>query len=199
MLLYLILVLVIFILSCRVNWILEWRNKIIKQPYNFNALLGLLILGFFTNLENTQKWGCIPGGESIFVISNVVLSSISISIVLMSFLLKRRALKLTFITVELLFWIFKLFYYKGGYVVSFIAAPDPIVSFYDTATLSLRLFIITNLLRKDIKIVYVLCATLTIMCLKIFVFPTQLSMHNEKMKRTKKIDQTESDVFKIMN
>ncbi|MFB6320799.1 hypothetical protein [Saccharicrinis sp. FJH54] len=189
MILFTILILIIFFSAKRVEWIANWYKKIITEPYNYYALLILLVIGFFGHLDYTDRWGCIVGGESIFDTKNILFSSISVTLILISFFLRLRILKVSLVLVELAFWIFKLFYFKGGYVVSIAAAPDPIISFYDSLTLALRLFIITGLIRTNIKSIYIIICTLTIMAIKVFGFPTQLSMivEGEKSKQRAEI------------
>ncbi|NOU59619.1 hypothetical protein [Marinifilum caeruleilacunae] len=185
MILFTIFILIIFFSSKRVGWVSDWYKRITSEPYNYYLLLALLIIGFFGQLDYTNRWGCVVGGESIFDAKNILFSSISIILILTSFLFKPRILKSSLLIIELVFWIFKLFYFKGGYVVSIAAAPDPIISFYDTLTLAMRLFIITGLLRTNFKTIYILICTLTIMAIKVFGFPTQLSMivEGEKSKQ----------------
>jgi hypothetical protein len=182
MILFTILILIIFFSAKRVERIADWYKKTITEPYNYYSLLILLVIGFFGHLDYTDRWGCIIGGESIFDIKNILFSSISVTLILSSFLLRPRILKISIALIELAFWIFKLFYFKGGYVVSIAAAPDPIISFYDSLTLALRLFIITGLMRTNIKTIYILVCTLTIMAIKVFGFPTQMSMLVEEKK-----------------
>jgi len=182
MILFTILVLIIFFSAKRFDWISDLYKRIISQPYNYYILLALLVIGFFGKLDYTDRWGCFVGGESIFDAKNILFSSISVTLILTSFLLKPKILKISLVIIELGFWILKLFYFKGGYVVSIAAASDPIISFYDSLTLALRLFIITGLLRTNIKTIYILICTLTIMAIKVFGFPTQLSMITEEKK-----------------
>ncbi|MEA4995631.1 MAG: hypothetical protein VB079_03965 [Petrimonas sp.] len=182
MILFTILILIIFFSAKRVERIADWYKKTITEPYNYYSLLILLVIGFFGHLDYTDRWGCVIGGESIFDIKNILFSSISVTLILSSFLLRPRILKISIALIELAFWIFKLFYFKGGYVVSIAAVPDPIISFYDSLTLALRLFIITGLMRTNIKTIYILVCTLTIMAIKVFGFPTQMSMLVEEKK-----------------
>ena len=185
MILFTILILTIFFSAKRVEWIYDWYKRIITEPYSYYALLTLLVIGFFGQLDYTDRWGCFVGGESIFDTKNILFSSISVILILTSFLFNPRIIKISLIIIELAFWIFKLFYFKGGYVVSIAAAPDPIISFYDSLTLAMRLFIMTELLRTNIKTIYILICTLTIMAIKVFGLPTQLSMivEGEKSKQ----------------
>ena len=195
MTLFTILVLIIFILSKRVNWISDWYKRSITQPYNYYILLALLIIGFLGQLDYTDRWGCFVGGESIFDVKNILFSSTSIVLILTSFFLRPRIFKITVIFVELAFWIFKLFYFKGGYVVSIIAAPDPIISFYDSVTLTLRLLIVSELLRANIKTIYILICTLIIMAIKVFLFPTQYSMKVEEKRSLERAELTKEKLI----
>jgi len=187
MILFSILALIIFFSAKRVEWVSVWYNKTISQPFNYRILLGLLVFGFLLKLDYTNRFGCLVGGESIFDPKNILFSSISVSLILSSYLLNNRFLKLSLVTVELLFWIFKLFYFKGGYVVSFGGIPDPAISFFDTLTLSLRLFIIIKLLQVDFKTIYLILITLIIMSIKIFAYPIPMTMiieDQESLKRS---------------
>lgn len=190
MVLFAILILIVFFTAMRIDWISVWSKKILNQPYNYYALLGLLVLGFFAQLDYTDRWGCIIGGESIFSFKNILFSSISIFFVLSSFLLRPRILKISFIVIELAFWIFKLFYFKGGYVVSIVATPDPIISFYDTTTLALRLFIINGLMNIKVKRLYIIITALIIMAIKVLGFPTQLNKLVEEKQSLQRAELT---------
>lgn len=190
MIIFTILILIVFFTALRFDWISAWSKKIITQPYNYYALLGFLVLGFFAKLDYTDRWGCIIGGESIFSFKNILFSSVSILFVLTSFHLRPRTLKIAFIIIELAFWIFKLFYFKGGYVVSIAATPDPIISFYDTTTLALRLFIINGLLNNKVKKHWIIVIALIIMAIKVFGFPTQLSMLVEEKQSLQRVELT---------
>jgi len=187
MILFSILALIIFFSAKRIEWVSNWYNKIISQPFNYRILLGLLVIGFLLKLDYTNRFGCLVGGESIFDTKNILFSTISVSLILSSYLLNNRFFKLSMVTVELLFWVFKLFYFKGGYVVSIGGIPDPAISFFDTLTLSLRLFIIIKLLQVDFKTIYLILITLIIMSIKIFAYPIPMIMiieDQESLKRS---------------
>lgn len=190
MILFTILILIVFFATKRIDWVSNLYKKTINQPYNYYVLLGLLVLGFFAQLGYTDRWGCIFSQDSIFNFKNILFSSISILLIITSLFLKSRILKISSLLIELVFWIFKLFYFKGGYVVSITATPDPIISFYDTTTLALRLFIINGFLRKEIKSLYIIIATLIIMAIKVFGFPTQLNMIVEEKKSLQRAELT---------
>lgn len=173
---------IFFLLSKRYDAVIVCCKKLINQPYNYLVLLSLLVLGFFAKLDYTDMWGCFRANEPIFAIKNIIFSSISLLLIFLSFIIKKRTLKLSFAAIELLFWIFKLFYYKGGYVVGIGASPHPVISFYDTTTLTFRLLIISNLSKKEIRIRYILLTTTLVMAIKIFICPTHYFIYVEEKR-----------------
>ena len=156
--------------------------KIIQQPFNYYLLIGLLIIGFFFRLDYSDRFGCIRFEEPVFETKNILFSVTSMILVLLSFFSKKRTIKLTFISLELLFWTAKLFLFKGGYVVNILGTADLYISLYDTATLALRLFIIVSLLEMNIKHVYIFIFTTIIMSIKIYFFPLPYSFYIQERK-----------------
>ena len=140
-------------------------------------MIGLLIVGFLLRLDYSDRFGCIRFAEPIFELKNVLFSAISVTLILLSFFSKKRTIKFTFISLELLFWTAKLFLFKGGYVVNYFGTADLYISLYDTATLALRLFIINSLLKTNINQIYVLICTIIIMSIKIYIFPLPHSFY----------------------
>ena len=174
---FLILIFVIWLISKKSERVRYWKEKIIQQPFNYYLLIGLLIIGFFFRLDYSDRFGCIRSEEPVFEGKNILFSVTSMILVLLSFFSKKRAIKLTFISLELLFWIAKLFLFKGGYVVNYSGTADLYISLYDTATLTLRLFIIVSLLEMNIKHVYIFIFTTIIMSIKIYFFPLPYSFY----------------------
>ena len=182
MIIFLILIVIIWFVSKRSERIRFWKEGVIKQPFNYYSLIGLLIIGFFFRLDYSNRFGCIIGEEPIFELKNILFSTTSIALVLLSFFSKNRKIKLTFALLELLFWITKLFLYKGGYVVGITATADSLISFYDTTTLALRIFIINSLLKTNIKQVYILIFTIITISVKIYIFPLPYSFYVQERK-----------------
>ncbi len=194
-----IFLVVIFIAIKQNAQVSEWYNRITTHPYNYILLICLLIIGFFAQLDYTERWGCVVGLEPIFGIKNILSTSISISLVIISFLSRNRKLKLILMLIELNYWIFKLIYFKGGYVTSIVAVPDSTISFYDSLALTLRLFIINGLLRQGFKTIYIVGSVLIIMAIKVFIFPTQLSIINSGKIVNEDIQKLSSEVFEKQN
>lgn len=192
MITFLVLILVTWLISKKNEKVRFWIEKIIRQPFNYYFLIGLLIIGFIFRLDYSDRFGCIQFSEPIFEFKNILFSTISIILVLLSFFSKKRTIKLTFISFELLFWLVKLFLFKGGYVVNILGTADPLISLYDTATLALRFFIVNSLLKTNINKIYVLISTIIIMSIKIYIFPLPYSFYIEvresQMKREKTRD-----------
>ena len=182
MITFLILILIIWFISKKNEKIRFWKERIIKQPFNYYLLTCLLVIGFIFRLDYSDRFGCIRFAEPIFELKNVLFSATSIVLVLLSLFSRRRTIKFTFISFELLFWIAKLFSFKGGYVVNFLGTADPLISFYDTTTLALRVLIINSLLKVNVNQVYLLISTIIIMSIKIYLFPLPYYFYVEERK-----------------
>jgi hypothetical protein len=167
--------LAIWLISRKNEKVRFWKEKVIRQPLNYYLLLGLLVVGFIFRLDYTDRFGCIRFAEPIFELKNILFSATSITLVLLSFFSKKRTTKLTFISLELLFWVSKLFLFKGGYSVGIVNTADPIISLYDTTTLALRFFIINSLLKTNIRKRYILICTIIVISIKIYIFPLPYS------------------------
>jgi hypothetical protein len=163
-------------------------------------LTGLIIIGFFFRLDYSDRFGCFIFDEPIFELKNVLFSAISTILILLSFFSKKRTIKITFISLELLFWIAKLFLFKGGYIVGYMAAADPLISFYDTAALALRVSIIISLLNVNIKQIYILIftiiTTISIMSIKIHIFPLHHSFYVQMRKSELESENTKNFLMK---
>jgi hypothetical protein len=182
MIIFLVLVAIIWIVSKKSEKIRFWKEKLIQQPFNYYLLIGLLVIGFIFRLDYSDRFGCIVFTEPIFEFKNILFSAISITLVLLSLFFQKRKVKLTLIFCELLFWIFKLSFFKGGYVVNYLGTADPIISLFDTTTLALRLFIINTLLKTSTNQVYILICTLIVMSMKIYFFPLPHSFYVAERK-----------------
>jgi len=182
MIIFLILIVTIWFFSKKNERFFLWKEKLIRQPFNYYLLIGLLIVGFFFRLDYSERYGDIVFPEPILTTKNILFSFISLLLVLLSFFSKKRIIKLSLISLELLFWLFKLSFYKGGYLVGFVEGADPLISLYDTTTFVLRLFIMSSLMKIKISQIYILICTLIVMMLKIHIFPMPYSDIIKKRK-----------------
>ena len=179
---FLVLTIIIWLVSKWSEKARFWILKIIQQPYNYYILIGLLVMGFLSRFDYSDRFGCIIFSEPIFEIKNILFSATSITLILCSFFFKKRSIKLTFVLLELSYWLLKLFLVKGGYIVGICATEDMYISLYDTATLALRFFIIRSLLNVSINPIYSLICTVIVMCVKIYIFPLPYSFYAKERK-----------------
>ena len=71
---------------------------------------------------------------------------------------------------ELLFWLYKLFLIKGGYVVGFGGIPSSDVVLFDMMALFLRILLIKQLFKIPINALFVFIISFIIMAIKIKIF-----------------------------
>ena len=184
MITFLVIITVVWLISKKSNKIFFLKNKIIQQPFNYYLLIVLLIIGFIFRLDYTNQFGCIVTSEPVFELKNILYSSISIVLALLSFIVEKRTHKLLFMLYDTLFWIVKLFLYKGGYAVGITGEAGFMVSLYDTTVLALRFFIIKSILKVHFNQVYILIFTMIIMTVKIYIFPLPYSFYIEEREFT---------------
>jgi len=141
--------------------------------------------------------GDIIYGEEIFDYNNIGFSSFSFLLILTARLLNNGRGKIIIILLELFFWSFRYFYYKGGYAIGFSASyPDDLIVFYDFIALFLRLRQI-NILKPTSVLhkwkIYV--AVILFLTIKIFIFPFPHDLFWVTKRVQKEIEFTKSTVI----
>ncbi|PHR94008.1 MAG: hypothetical protein COA80_12905 [Leeuwenhoekiella sp.] len=145
-----------------------WEAFSTKPKTLYLLLIFWTIFGFFTKLDYTLLWGCIVSYEPTFSTENIFFSGTAIGLLSFGvFIPKKQVGVLLF--AELLFWLFKLFLIKGGYVVG-IGGPSYDVLTFDFIALSLRLLLLKQLGLLPVRSSIVLMLVFLIMLLKIFFF-----------------------------
>lgn len=135
------------------------------------VILLMTVIGSITGFENSQAYGCIYGLEMLSI-SNVLFATFSIVILVKIKNSGNQKLKQKLLLVELLVWIVKLQFYKGGYVTGFGGDPNIINISYDFAAIGLRTFLLLLLFDfKKIVIPLTLLVALTSSILKTKIFP----------------------------
>lgn len=104
-------------------------------------LLAWIALGFLTNLDYNTRAGCLVTHQPVLSKENIIFSIISFLIILGVLKTDRVFLARVGLWGELLFWLFKLFFVKGGYSVGFGGSPSDSVVFYDFVAMFLRLYL----------------------------------------------------------
>jgi len=151
---------------------LEIKEKFEKLTLKhfFVFLISWITIGFLTRLDNNQDWGCIIQSAPIFGLDNIVFSSISLIIILLSWRVKQKSIKLLFILVETFYFLTKFLFIKGGYVVGITAGPNDFVVLYDYISILVRILIIANLLEKQFRLYLFEIIAIILISIKVF-FP----------------------------
>lgn len=122
-------------------------KKISQTQLLFWALVAWTIIGFFTRWDNNMFIGCQIYGDQIFDWDNVFFTSASLTLLYTGMPFQRKGEGTWFILFELLYWLVKLFYIKGGYGVGIAGIPLFAVLFFDMIALCLRLMLLNSFLQ----------------------------------------------------
>jgi len=144
-------------------------ERLTNPRTTYGLLIVWTIWGFYTNLDYTLNRGCISS-ESSFTMQNSLYSGTAIALLSIGFFMTSRRIGLVILTCELLFWLYKLFLVKGGYVVGFGGLPSIDVLVFDTIALTLRLVVIKKVSQLQFKTIFVLIISFIIMTIKLQFF-----------------------------
>lgn len=145
----------------------SWIAKATSISWTFYALIGFTITGFLFSLDNNQAFGCTIIEKSVFSSNNIIYSGISVGLLTFAFITKDTKNRLLILLVELLFWLYKLFYVKGGYNVGITASPMFSVLYFDIIALTLRIILIKQVAKFRIRSIYMLLPMFLIMFIKL--------------------------------
>ena len=155
-----------------------WINKICLQPFNYYLLIGALALKLLyyrslglrlDSMRGSTTW---YGDGTLFLAEyGLLFTVISLILVLSSFFFKNKTVKLTFISLETLFWLHNLFLIQNAWFHACFPGTLPTISFLDVVALMMRFLVINSLLNTSVKKRYVLICVFVIVCAKLFVFP----------------------------
>jgi hypothetical protein len=146
--------------------------RIIKLLRNENVLFVFLIIwtifGFFTQQDFIESCYGL-NFSNIFTFDNILCSSLSFILLFLGLIINKKLIRISIVTLELAYWIFKLFALKSGY--EFFGLDILICKYYDFIGLLARLLLLNALIKyrfKEYKLV-LLCGLLLIV--KMFTFP----------------------------
>lgn len=152
---------------------LKLELMIIKSPtYKklLSFLIGMVIIGSILGIENSQAFGCVVGLDML-TFSN--LFWMLFSVVILYLAMKSRDVQTTkfLILVELVVWILKLFFYKGGYITGFAGGPDDLIMLYDFMAISLRGWILLKLaFRLNFSWLVSVLGAASVVAIKVYFF-----------------------------
>lgn len=145
-----------------------YRHIKLKQKKLYRVLFILLIVGFFTRLDNSNLYGCIIGVFGVFELDNILYSGLSIVLVLLSYNFRNKRLGVVILIIELAYWSFKLMVIKGGYAVGIVGVPEKMVVIHDFIVLLLRLSLISVMLNKPLMMRWMVVISVITICMRIF-------------------------------
>ena len=150
--------------------LLKNKSIVIIKPYAIIMLLvGWGLFGFFTNLDNNNDFGCIGSGEPIFSETNILFSGVALGLVNIGFFASKENVIWKFVLIiELLFWLFKLFFIKGGYSVGYGGGPNENIVLFDNVALVLRLILMYQIFKFQFNILWIISLSFIIMLLRIY-------------------------------
>ncbi len=131
----------------------------------FFVLVGWTIIGFLYWLDNNETEGCEMIEKSIFSTGNTISSFTSIGLLISAYYLKQKQLLL--LSIELMFWLYKLFCVKGGYAVGLTAVPIMTVVYFDIVALALRLILIKRVGQLPVTSLIIVMPILLFILLKL--------------------------------
>ena len=150
--------------------IASFIKKTNQVQYFYLLLIALTIVGFLFRLDNNMEEGCMIQSDNVFEQDNIFLSTTSIVLLTVGVSFQRINERIWFIFLELLFWLLKLFYWKGGYAVGIGGLPDFSVLFFDMIAMCLRLMLLNASLQFKFSNNYILIPLVIIFYIKLYYF-----------------------------
>ena len=147
----------------------KWFPALNQPKITYFYLIGFLLTGFFFKLDYSLQQSCFVRHESVFSSENIFFFTIALTLLTIGILVRSKKIAATFLIIELIFWLYKLFLIKGGYAVGVAGAPNPFVLFYDILVLMLRIELIKQILCLKFRKLYVLGISFLIMLIKFYI------------------------------
>ena len=160
---------------------LSFLLVIIIKPYNkdipinkknvMRFILGWILVGFIFQLDYSESSGCLVGFDTNAIKKSFSFGAISFLLILIAYFNRDNQLEKMLIILELLIWLAKLMFLKGGYAIGFGGVPGIAFVFYDlVAALSRLLNIHINFSNKNINYVIIVIVTFITLYIKIEFF-----------------------------
>lgn len=143
----------------------------IINKISYNTLLYILVFGFLSGLDFTDAWGCVIMPHFFFLTPLSLFTILSFGAIYSAKVSKRTALAKFILIGELVFYIFRLIFFKGGYAVGFAGSPDLIVLAYDAISILVRLILLLKVMKLKIRIIPILLLTIATLYTKSQFFP----------------------------
>ena len=146
-----------------------------------------ILIGFFTRLDNNQDSGCLIHSAHFFKLDNIIFSSISLFIIILSWIVKDKLIKSILLVLELIYFISKLLIIKGGYATGIVGAPQDFVVLYDYIAILIRMLIFLRIINLSYRFFIIEIVSIFIISIKIFYpYSTEYFMRKVDTMEAKK-------------
>jgi len=169
------------------------QNKLNNFKTSSLLLLSWIFIGFLTRFDFNQMWGCVIDFGELFDYNNIGFFILSFALILIARFLKNKKTSNILLIIELVIWLIKYTFYKGGYATG-LSGNNPlgIIVLYDTIAIFFRLLNLRNNNNfRLFKSSWVLAIIITIISLKIFFFAMPHDLQWETARIEKKIEKNE--------
>ncbi len=136
----------------------------------FRLLIIWTLFGFFLRWDNNMFHGCIMGDDRVFALDNIFFSTTSFILLTLGVAFQRINERVWFLFLELFYWLFKLFYLKGGYAVGIAGVPIFTVVFFDMIALCLRIMLMNSSLNFKFSNNYIIIPIIIACYVKFYCF-----------------------------
>jgi hypothetical protein len=150
--------------------ITSFIKKIPQVHYCYFLLIAWTIIGFFFRWDNNMQVGCNIQSDNILGQDNIFFSATSIILLTLGVSFQRNNERIWFLFFELLYWLLKLFYWKGGYGVGIGGIPIFTVVFFDMIALFLRIMLLNATLEFKFANNYILIPLFIFFYVKLYFF-----------------------------
>lgn len=134
-------------------------------------LLFLTLIGFFFQEDFNEDCGClVHATRDVFSIDYIFFSLVSLALISASLLVKRKYIKVVLLTIELIYWLIKLFVLKSGYEGGLGIL---VFKLYDFIGLTTRIWLINLLLDFKLREFFIPIIAGILITIKMFFFPCQ--------------------------
>ena len=137
--------------------------------FTFLMLILWTLAGFVFTTDNNTQWGCVDDNAT-FSFHNISLTALSLAFISFGYLYRKEEAGRWLIVTEAVFWTYKLFFMKGGYVVGLGGGMPFSMVLFDFAGLTLRLLLIKYFFSLPYQSFFALVIAAVLMILKIQFF-----------------------------
>lgn len=145
----------------------NWKSKLLNPITTFSILIVWIAIGFYNKLDYTLEVGCISFHEPIFSYDNIYYSFTAILLISVGSFISNKKHRVLVLLFELIYWVHKLLWIKGGYFIGYGGGTPYSIVMYDAIALALRLLLISQIYPVKIKPYFILLLVFIILSMKL--------------------------------